>query len=1111
VIQLLGLSRPLIRRRTARGWVLAAVLQGFAVTACSLTPPAKTAAQQVPRPSTLILGAPVERTLAGGAKGEYELRLEAGSYLELTVDQSDLDVAVALAGPDGSTLVSVNDPGRRDRAERVVAITPAAGVYRLTIAPASPQSPGGRYRAVLKQLRPAGPADEDRVAAERLFAEGRRLDFQDPQGRMRALDLYKEALAQWQAANDEPGQVRALVELETTEYDLSHSAKAVAWSKQALDLARKIGDQEGQARALFFLGEVQLNEDPRAGLEAYGQSLDLWTRLGNATGQGKSLLGKALAQLKLHQQDEALGSLQQAIPLLRQTDELGKEASALVALQGISMARGEIGDALGYLNRALALSRQAGNLYAEANALYNLANIQKLRGELQRALESLESAFSINDRVGDGVGELSSLYGLGSIYHDLGELDKAREKYEQALALAQTLDAMAAWRGRLLNNIGWILYRQGEGETAQDYFEHALVLSLERKDSDGIAAALHNLGVAEVALGDPGDGLKALRQALELRQGGSPYPWVQTLRELGTAYERLGEPEEAACSFQESLAIGKRIGAPGLIAETLYRWALLDREQGGLQEALAKVKEAISITESVRDRVEADALRTSFFASKRDYYELYVDLLIHLYQQHREDAYQREALAASEQARARGLLDLLAEGKIDLRQGIAPDLKQREKDVSSRLFWFLDQLPRMAQDPAARIPEQLIQFEAEMNRMESEVREQSPRYAELRYPTASDFEGIRRLVDPDSALLEYFVGREGSALFVVTREGLTSYALPPARELLPLIQKVRALIERPSELEIGEFRRQAFKLHQVLLGSAEAVLAGKRSLLIAPDGPLYTFPFEVLLTEETARPYPELPYLLQQHEISYIPSASVLAELRTSDTADQARESAAKAFVAFANPVTGGKQIAPDASRGTAEPEQRSFPPLTYSEAEVKAIAGLFANNEVELYIGEAATKRNALDNPLVERARHVHFATHGFVDEAHPERSALVLTPSAGEDGYLTVAEIFNMRLRANLLVLSACETGRGMEVGGEGIVGLTRAFLYAGAKSLIVSLWPVVDRPTAVLMQTFYRSLGTADNKAAALRQAKLDMIRSGQANPYLWAPFILSGDPH
>ncbi|HSS49234.1 MAG TPA: CHAT domain-containing protein, partial [Thermoanaerobaculia bacterium] len=346
------------------------------------------------------------------------------------------------------------------------------------------------------------------------------------------------------------------------------------------------------------------------------------------------------------------------------------------------------------------------------------------------------------------------------------------------------------------------------------------------------------------------------------------------------------------------------------------------------------------------------------------------------------------------------------------------------------------------------------------------------------------------------------------------REGLTSYDLPAARELSELVEKVRSLVERPSELEIGDFRRQASRLYRFLVGPAAKSLAGKHSLLIAPDGPLYVFPFEVLLTDEKAGPslsYPDLPYLLRQHAISYVPSASVLKGLREPEAQEPPQELQEKAFVAFANPLSNSRQAAPRAGavRGLTEPEHRSFPPLLYSEQEVKAIAKLFADDQVELYLGDSATKENVLGNPLVERARRVHFATHGFVDETRPERSALVLTPSAGQDGYLTVAEIFNMKLRADLLVLSACETGLGKEVGGEGIVGLTRAFLYAGAKSLIVSLWPVVDRPTADLMRNFYQSLDTTGSKVEALRKAKLDMIRGGQPNPYLWAPFILSGD--
>ncbi|HEX3556590.1 MAG TPA: CHAT domain-containing protein [Thermoanaerobaculia bacterium] len=1050
----------------------------------------------------------MEREVAAGATDVCELRLAAGTYLELTVDQSELDVAVTLAGPDGATLVAVNDPGHRDRAERIAVIASSAGTYRLTVSPASSQASGGRYRVTLKQLRPAGPGDEDRVIAERLFAAGRRLSTGGLESWNRALDLYRQALARWQAAGDQPGQVRALVELGATEPFEESSSAAIEWLKQALALARQIGDEEGQARALLTLGNVQQGN---AALEDFRQALDLWTRLGNASGEGKTLLGMALVQQNLNQAEAAQDSLKRAIPLLHQAEEGGREATALTTLQGIYFERGEIGEALRYLDDALTLSRRVGDSSAEASVLFNLAKIQKLRGELQQALGGFEHALEINRRLGEQAGQFHALYALGSVYFDLGDLDKALEEYEAALKLEQTLEGLDSWRARLLNNTGLVRYRQNQREVAVGFFQRALALSQKLKDTPGIAAAFHNLGVAEAALGRP-EGLEALHQALALRQGGNPYPWAQTLRELGTAYDHLGDPKEAGRYFQESLEIGKRVGSPGQVAEILFRWALLDREQGRLEEALSKVKEAIQLVESVRSRVETDALRTSFFASKRDYYALYVDLLMRLYQLHPEGLYQVEALAASERARSRGLLDLLAEGRIDLRQGITPDFRQREKDVSSRLSWFLDRLPLVAQDASAGMSEQLSQVEAEMGRLELEVRERYPQYAGLRYPKPLELGSIRRLLDPDTALLEYFVGKDGSVLFVVTQEGLTSYSLPPANELSELVEKVRSLIEHPSELEIGDFRRQASKLYRYLVGPAEKVLAGKRSLLIAPDGPLYVFPFEVLLTDEKASQglsYPDLPYLLLQHAVSYVPSASVLGGLRESEASEPRQELPGKAFVAFA--LAGGAQAALQGGgvRGPSEPERRSFPPLPYSEEEVKGIAKLFAEEQVELYIGDSATKENVLGNPLVERARRVHFATHGFVDEARPERSALVLTPSAGEDGYLTVAEIFNMKLRADLLVLSACETGRGKEVGGEGIVGLTRAFLYAGAKSLIVSLWPVVDRPTADLMQGFYRSLETAGSKAEALRKAKLDMIRAGQANPYLWAPFILSGD--
>lgn len=1109
VTQVLAALRPRSRRLIGYGCAFTAVLPGLIVAACSSAPAARTAASETSRALTLVRGVPVEREVASGGKDVYELRIEGRSYLELTVDQSKVDVAVTLRGPDGPPLIVVDDPGPAF-SERLVVIVPTAGIYLLTIAPFEPQAPGGRYRVKLLELRPVGERDEDRVAAQALLMQGRALRFREPADRPGALKCDREALARWQAAGDVSGQIRSMAELGETEQRSGNSSEAIRWLESSLKMARA-GDKEERARALFALGNVQSSgassEARQTAIESYRQAADLWKDLGNAEGQGKAILGKGRTELDLNELDAASDAIQQAIPLLHQAKNQLEESNAFITLQGVYLKRGDIGEAFHYVNQAMKLAREAKARPAEASALYNLSIIYKFRGELQKALNSFMEELEIEHELQNRDKEVYTLYAIGSVYHDLGEWEKARANYEKALELSWKVEETAPRRPGLLNNIGWIQFRQGQPEAAIKLFQQALAVSQEQNDP--MAPALHNLGVAQVSQDRLQEGLGLLRQALELRQGKDPYPLAQTLRELGTAYYRLGDLDQAAHYFDESLKIGRRIGAPELVAAALFRWALLNRKQGHFEEGLDRIGEAVKVVESLRSGVEADDLRTSFFASKRDYYELYIDLLMHQFQLHPEGSYLKDALRVSERARARGLLDLLAVGKIELQQGIAPELKQRETELSSRLSWLLGQL----RGSQGSLGLQISQTEEEMSRLESEVRDQSPRYADLRFPEPLDLEGTRQLLDEDSALLEYFVGRESSALFVVTREGLTGYSLPPATEISSLIQKVRSLVERPAGLDLNDFRRQSAQLYQILLGPAREVLSQKHSLLLAADGPLYVFPFEVLLKDEgRGRSLPQLPYLLSDHAVSYVSSASVLKGLRESKHGEELSGGPPKAFVAFADPLS-GPQPAPEspAPRSVAAFSGSSLPRLIYSAQEVKGIAHLFHEDQVKVYVGQEATKENVLGNPIVESAQRVHFATHGYVDEIRPELSALILTPSGGsQNSDLTVADIFNMRLRADLVVLSACKTAMGKEVSGEGIVGLTRAFLYAGAKTLVVSLWPVVDRTTADLMQSFYRSLGTAASKAEALRQAKLGMIRAGQADPYLWAPFILSGEP-
>jgi CHAT domain-containing protein len=325
--------------------------------------------------------------------------------------------------------------------------------------------------------------------------------------------------------------------------------------------------------------------------------------------------------------------------------------------------------------------------------------------------------------------------------------------------------------------------------------------------------------------------------------------------------------------------------------------------------------------------------------------------------------------------------------------------------------------------------------------------------------------------------------------------------------------------------EFRSYTQTARQLYDRLLAPAAEVLAQKRRLVITPDGGLYYLPFECLVSKEPDRSdradYRMLSYVLHQWEISYAPSASVLAHLGQRRSQDQDRAGAASetAFLAFADPVyefktQGASPQTPDLLRSLFEGDGRwVLPRLTDSRREVSEIARRYQPHELAVYLGPQAKEENVKDNEHLSRARRLHFATHGVMSERLPQYSGLVLTldENPQEDGLLQVYEIFNLKLNAELVVLSACKTGLGKEVRGEGMIGLTRAFLYAGAPSLVVSLWSVADRSTASLMVKFYEQMDRAAGKAEGLRRAKLALMQTHRyAHPYYWAPFILVGEP-
>lgn len=1110
----------------------AILLLAAAALGCSLQPVApaerredaralSAAAPARPAAPALVPGIPVEGEIGPGETRGYDLALAAGQYLRVSLQRKAGQVALSLTGPDGARLAEAGQGPREDQGILSV-VSPVAGFCRLFVTSPATRPGSASYVLRIAELRPAGPGDEERVAAQRAFAAALRARDHERGETSAVLRDLEAALRLWQATGDAQGETDAWNEIGLTRAGAGEISEAIAAYEQALTTARRGGYTWGEAAAFNNLGLVQ--DNARETARYFEQAIELWQQDGARSEVGTALYSLAWVHYNdLGEVETALDFAERALAILDTLGNSINEARTRTLLGLIYRRLGEGERALGFFRQALELARESGDGRSEAVALANMAVTQWRRGKLQEALDLFDQALERNRRVGNRPGEASVLQQRGSLYVTLGDRARALADYRRALDLHQAAENLA-WEASTLNSIGRLERETGRPDRALTHHAKALEIGRRAENQRVEAEALYGIGVAYLAAGDPERGLSHLDGALALwRKVQDRHGQAQTLLEIAAGEQALGRAE-ALERHGQALDLARQVEDQALLGACLLRRARLLRDRGDLQASRADAESALELVESARGRVASQNLRASYFATKRSYSELYVDLLLRLEESRPGEGFGAAAFQASESARARVLLELIAEGRIDVREGIAAELKQREERLGERLAWTQVQLlenlasPSPREEKTAALRRELAGVEQEREKLEAEIRTRHPRYAEVLYPEPLRLAQAQSLLDADTALLEYSLGSERSVLFVVTREGLTIHRLPPAGEIAGRVLDLRETLRRPRADLAGRYVELASSLYQELLAPAASVLAGKRKLLIAPDGALALLPFEALLSDRRAsqgRSFAGLPYLIRTHAVAYVPSASVLASLR-SPGRPAAGPSAVLQFVAFADPVledgartAAGKGEPPVRS---AEPWSRDLPPLPQTRREVDGIARLYPPGETAVFLQEEACEENVKEGALAS-ARRIHFATHGVLDEELPQLSGLVLTrrPGSREDGVLRVFEIFNLRLSADLVVLSACETGLGKQVTGEGLIGLARGFLYAGASSLVVSLWRVADDSTPGLMLDFYRHLDRGDEKSEALRRAKLAMIDGGTgAHPSLWAPFILMGEP-
>lgn len=569
----------------------------------------------------------------------------------------------------------------------------------------------------------------------------------------------------------------------------------------------------------------------------------------------------------------------------------------------------------------------------------------------------------------------------------------------------------------------------------------------------------------------------------------------------GDVHFRLKDFPRSLPFYEAALQCGEESGSEEVIWRAHTGLALAQESLGNDRAALENFRTSLLLMDRLRGKLPLRVYNPGFLQDKAEVYVSFIRLLRAMHEREPLPGYLEEAFACAERSRARGFLDSLEETGLDFSGNVSPAIIGEGKRLSeqvSRCQIELQSRDLPSTERSALLTE-LEKYENAYRDLMIRMRRDMPSDAAPHYPGPLEYKDIRaRLLPPGAALIEFVLGKTSSFCFWITRNSLALAPLPPSDELLPLVQRyLRFLMLKGPERFLAA--EGSVRLFDILLGPfREEMTKGIEKIIIVPDGYLFHFPFEALVVENSKGDRTQR-FLVEDFEISYGPSASVLVRLAERERYPPSR----KGLFAVSVP-------SPPNSNNYLFGYPIYLSRLRYANEEVGMISRCFTEDERSVLDGPRAEEGRLKQSPLGE-FRYIHFAVHGIFDDRNWRRSGLQLWREEGstEDGILQLRDIFLLDLHADLVVLSACRTGAGNIDTGEGIVGLTKGFLFAGSRAVLVSLWNIADRSTSKFMGSFYGHLREGKSPSRALQEAKIEMIRSGHGHPFHWAAFVLIGD--
>jgi CHAT domain-containing protein/Tfp pilus assembly protein PilF len=938
-----------------------------------------------------------------------------------------------------------------------------------------------------------------------------------------AIRLWERSLTLCRALDDEAGEAAVLGNLGAGHYALGDLERALRYYTRSFELAAAAGDHRTRGNALGNIASVHKDRGEFAvASEYYERARRTRALSGDRRGEAADLNNLGLVRGALGDLDGAEEYFRRALELNRRDGRERPAANNLTNLANLASRRGRYEEALDLYSEALALRLETGDRQGEALDRQNLGLLHLSWGDYPAALRSLQASLSILAEIEIPVWSAEVRGDIAAVRTAMGHLQAARLDLAEAIVEADgdewLMSALAMQQADLLTEFN-------EFDQAAELYREAETGYKRLSDATGQAEAEAGLGYLYLARGDYDAAEEAFTRARRVQEDlgdvrstaltqihlgdvrflrGDTAVARETYRNALAAYQTIGDPVGEAVALAALADLDLELGALGR-AEAGYRAALACveglpvgpvrwqmrlgrglalRGQGRLDEAMSELHEAARALEEIGGELPSVDRRYGYMDDK---WRVYAELAKTELARGRTAA----AFKISERMRARQLADLLAWGRTGQP---TPELAliREEENLRRQISLLSDELHQsLATSGSLReapesgpqldeLRESLAAARRRYQRLLVELEESRPEYASLFSGSVADTADVKRLLPADAALIEYLVSEEWTVAFVVSSDVVAAIQLPVDQESLrQLITFLRGTIGPSNEDDL--WRTPLRRLYRSLIAPLEEAgyLEGTRMLVLVPHAELHYLPFQALLRPGTRGER----FLIESYDIAYTPSASVWSELGLRDRASRERGLLAMA-------------PQPDA--------------LANSATEVRALSRGGVPSDV--LIGSHATESRF--NALAPHRNVIHLASFGVLNTRNPLFSFVQLNPDDTSDGRLETHEVFGMRLNADLMVLSACETGLGsgprQDVPpGDDWVGLARAFLYAGARSVLASLWPVDDLATSLLMEDFYTGLEDGRSKARALADAQRALLQEqGYGNPFYWAAFKLTG---